>query len=306
MDHAICNIFESGEYSKVTSEKHFYHIMEDVMNGTYKEQIEKLRKNLDVKDVYAKIKKSLPSFTPCGTFTSNRLIKNIKQYNGVVPIDFDGINDEDKANYLKLLLSRDSFIAAAFVSPSFGLKAFMQTSITDPKDHKYAFEECRDYIESKYSNFLQFKVDKSGKDISRLCYMSYDPTAFINTNHDVVDVDVESIKKLEEFILVSSNNVTVGETNAKKIVEFCIKGVNASKVGRYGKGNRNNFIYCLARTTNTFGVPQEVAVSLIANRYPSLGYEETKAAISSAYRMNKGEFATKQLQGRNRNQENLF
>lgn len=307
MDHAVCNIFESGNYSTVTSEKHFYSVLEEISNGTYKDNIEKLRANLGVKDVYAKIKKMLPSFTPCGTFTGNRLITNINQYNGIVPIDFDGINNSDKANYLKLLLSRDMYICAAFISPSFGVKAFMQTNCFDPKYHRYAFEVCRDYIESKYSSFLEFKVDKSGKDITRLCFLSYDPTIHINTAYETVEVDWEEMKQLEEFRIVENRKVSeFTETNVVKIIEFCIKGVNASSVGRYGKGNRNNWIYSLARSCNTFGVDENAALNYIAGRYTSLGYEETKQCVHSAYSKNRQEFATKTLGGKKTNQSNLF
>lgn len=306
MDHAVCNIFNSGNYSVPDSSKHLYHIIQDVINGTYKDDIEKLRENLNVKDVAAKLKKKLPSFTPCGTFSGRRLINKIDGYNGVVPIDFDDINNEDKANYLKLLLSRDMFIAAAFVSPSFGVKAFMKTNIMDPKMHKYGFEECRNYIEAKYSSFLEFKVDRSGKDVSRLCFLSYDPTAFINTNAETVDVDVDHLIKLEQFVPIAPEKVKNAERNSGKILEFCIKGVNASKVGRYGKGNRNNWIYSLARSTNKFGIEEEVALHMIANRYSSLGYEEVKATIHSAYSKNRQEFGSKQLHGKNSNQANIF
>lgn len=307
MDYAVCNFFSSAGDASANVERHFLQIVEDIVNGTYKEQVDKIRKNIDVKDVKDKLKRNLPAFTPCGTFDGRRKINTVKSYNGIVPIDFDEINNEDKANYLKFLLSRDPYISCAFVSPSYGVKAFMETSVTDPNDHKKAFEACKKYIEGRYSSFLHFKVDPSGKDVSRLCFMSYDPLTHINTSAEIIEVDTRHYIAKEDFMIVGSPVESfVGETNVLRIIEFCIKGVNASKVGSYSQGNRNNWIYCLARSLNRYGVPEEMSFNELSRRYTSLPYDEMKATIESAYRHNKNEFGTKQLKARNQSQNSLI
>ena len=294
MDYAISNIFSSGEFSVPSQEKHLIHILQDIHNGEYKDKVLEARESINVKAKYDRLKKNLPSFTPCGTFNNNRLIKNIKQYNGIVPVDFDKINSETKANFLKLLLSRDSYIAAAFVSPSYGLKAFVVTDLNDSNDHKYGFEAVSSYIEGKYGSMVSFKVDPSGKDITRLCYVSYDPTMHINTSPEIFEVNVGELKLMDGFQPIKTEITGARETNLNRIIEFCIKGVNASKVGRYAKGNRNNWVYALARLTNQYGVPYEFAFNYIGQRYSSLGYEEMKTTLSSAYK-NKQEFGSKAL-----------
>lgn len=294
MDYVISNIFSSGEFSVPSQEKHLIHIFQDICNGEYKDKVLEARESIGVKSKYDRLKKNLPSFTPCGTFNNRRLITNIKQYNGIIPIDFDNIKSESKANFLKLLLSRDSFIAGAFISPSYGLKAFVVTDILDSNDHKYGFEAVSSYIEGKYGSLVSFKVDPSGKDITRLCYISYDPTMHINTSSEIFEVNTEDIKLMDDFKPIKTEITGVRETNLNRILEFCIKGVNASKTGRYAKGNRNNWVYSLARLTNQYGVPYEFAFNYIGQRYSSLGYEEMKTTLSSAYK-NKHEFGSKSL-----------
>lgn len=307
MDHAVCNFFSSAGDAAATTEVHFLEVFSDIVNGKYKQQIEKIRSNLNVRDVKDKLKKGLPGFTPCGTFNTRRSIKDSKSYNGIVPIDFDDIDHEDKANYLKYILSKDPYIACAFVSPSFGVKAFIETDVTDPKHHKKAFEACKKYIEGKYSSYLEFKVDPSGKDISRLCFVSYDPTAHINTSNEVMEIDTRYYISKQDFQIVgASHSDYAGETNVIRIIEFCIKGTNASRTGHYAKGNRNNWIYQTARSCNEYGVPEDQTFGYLSRRYSSLPYEEMKATIASAYKQNKSQFGTKTLRARNQKQQSLL
>lgn len=307
MDYAVCNYFRSADSALANKERHFMEIFTDIVHGRFAEQVGEIRNHLDEREIKDELKKELPGFTPCGTFNNRRAIKNIKAYNGIVPIDFDDIGDEDKANYLKFLLSRDPYITCAFVSPSYGVKAFIQTDVDDPKHHRKAFEACKRHIEGRFSSFLEFKVDPSGKDISRLCFVSHDPTAHYNTSAEIMEVDTRYYISKEDFMVVgSSSGSTPSETNVNKIISFCIKGTNASATGHYSKGNRNNWIYQTARSCNEYGVPEEQSFQYLSRRYASLPYDEMKATIASAYKNNRQQYGTKSLRGSNKSQTSFI
>jgi hypothetical protein len=120
----------------------------------------------------AKLKKQLPAFTPSGTFESGRKAELLTQYSGFVILDLDKLSPEDLER-AKSLVALAPYTFAAFISPSGnGLKIIVPVNST-AEHHKLAFQQVSDY----YEQALQLVVDPSGKDVSRLCFMSYDPIA---------------------------------------------------------------------------------------------------------------------------------
>lgn len=112
-----------------------------------------------------------------GVFSSrkdNALIK----HSGLLTIDFDHI-----ANIVafKTSLLEDEYFDTEllFISPSGdGLKWIIPIDITAATHQDY-FQACANYIEKTYS----IKVDKSGRDCSRACFLPYDPEVFINPKY---------------------------------------------------------------------------------------------------------------------------
>lgn len=92
-------------------------------------------------------------------------------------LDFDGVD-----------IGRKEEIASAphavltFVSPSGnGLKTVIRVE-ADKTTHAASFEAARVYYRERYG----LDLDPSGKDLARLCFTSYDPTAVVNHKAEVL------------------------------------------------------------------------------------------------------------------------
>lgn len=118
---------------------------------------------------YSENKKKLPGVTFSGTFTARR-IDGLIEHSGFICLDWDKVDAKAKKEELK----NDPFIYAAFTSPSGeGVKALIKI----PKDrHTERFKALNERFPD---------IDLSGKDVSRLCFVSYDPDLYLNENSEV-------------------------------------------------------------------------------------------------------------------------
>lgn len=174
------NTFQTkGEVTQLSKE------LNDIANGTYKTQILNCREALiDKKDkvLYKKLKTQLKAVTFCGSFEGGRKLSNLTFYNKILVIDIDGIDKKD-LNDLKAKLISDQYIMAVWTSPSLsGLKGLVKINST-PESHKIFFSSLSIYFLQKYG----IELDKSGNDITRLCYVSWDENIYINFNSKVYD-----------------------------------------------------------------------------------------------------------------------
>ena len=137
--------------------KNLTEILESIQDGTYKYQIEARKfKNNGEKENAIKLKQSLPAFTVSSTFKSRRKLEFVQDYNGVLHLDYDKVDDVNK---YKEQVKEIPYTLAAFVSPSGdGLKVFVKTS-SSLEQHKDTFESLRSY----YDSVLGVESDKSVK-----------------------------------------------------------------------------------------------------------------------------------------------
>ncbi|HQI44303.1 MAG TPA: BT4734/BF3469 family protein, partial [Dysgonamonadaceae bacterium] len=113
-----------------------------------------------------------------GTFTS-RSDKFLVKHSGLLCLDFDHLNNVE--TLFQRLLQDDYFeTQLLFRSPSGdGLKWVI--SIEDnPTTHSNYFTAVANYIAKTYG----VAVDKSGRDISRACFLPHDPNAYLNPAHN--------------------------------------------------------------------------------------------------------------------------
>jgi hypothetical protein len=140
----------------------------------YKQNTEKLR---SISDVVQARKYKAANFDYCtfsGVFTS-RNDKSLVTHSELMCIDFDHVQNLDT---LRQALLADEYFDTQllFVSPSGdGLKWIIEID-TRKAPHGEYFASVANYILQTYS----VEVDKSGKDISRACFIPFDPNAFIN------------------------------------------------------------------------------------------------------------------------------
>ena len=155
--------------------------LHDIRTGRFKQEIETIRSIPD-KDKRNEVKKLLRAATISGEFGPTRGNNNQTRHSGLIAIDLDNLKNVP-AFIEKLKLDKHTY--ALFISPSGnGIKIFVRIP-ADAKAHKSVFRALRRYYKKK---FLLIADEKCG-DISRLCYVSYDPDAFVNPDALVFTVE---------------------------------------------------------------------------------------------------------------------
>ncbi len=146
--------------------------------GDYaKKRTEKLRSITDPKQARQFKATNFDYCTFSGMFTT-RNDKALVNYSGLLCIDFDHLQNVD---LLRNQLLQDEYFETQllFVSPSGdGIKWIISIDAAKTS-HGEFFAAVANYILQTY----KVEVDKSGRDISRACFLAYDPNAFIHPNN---------------------------------------------------------------------------------------------------------------------------
>lgn len=202
--------------------------------GTYKSTVLKCRDalNLDDKELYTKLKNQLPAVTFCGEFENGRKASEITKYNNLMIIDIDNLSYAELLEKKKIL-SQDKYVLSFWESPSGrGLKCLVKVGGGLEK-HKAIFNSLKKY----FTDNFQIELDVSGKDVSRLCFSSWDENIFYNakaqTYLDFLE-DEKNIKnhdksKIHNISLLKSAHATEGLNRSedrdtiRKIIKYLQK-----------------------------------------------------------------------------------
>lgn len=152
--------------------------LERIRDGKSKKAIEKIRSAESSKEV-SQLKGKLPSVLFSGEFReavetksggiSFRNDDSLTKHSGFVVLDFDHVEDPEKK---REEVFENKYIVASWLSPSGeGVKALV--SIKYPELHA-------DYFERLLEIFPD--LDSSGRNVSRVCYESYDPDILIRSS----------------------------------------------------------------------------------------------------------------------------
>ncbi len=260
----------------------FYVSMENILtrikDGKTKELVKSIRQETDKKK-RNEIKKELPAICFSGTFT-NRKDLSLLEHSGFICLDFDGYEKKKLMLEAKQKLTKDKYTYSVFVSPSGnGLKVIVKIP-QDVENHINYFIALEKYYESKY-------FDKTCKNVSRVCYESYDPLLFLNKNSSVWD----EVAEIEYKEFTSADSPTIPITDENIIVDILEKWW--TKKYPMIEGQRNQNVYILAMAFNDYGVQPSLA-GYILNKYATKDFtqKEIKRTIDSAY-SNRGNFGTK-------------
>jgi hypothetical protein len=275
-------------FNEVVEHKSLPVILEEIRTGKYRHAIVYLRKSLAEKkeEAYNKAKKSLLAFTPSSKFVGGRKMEFLAEYSNTIILDIDKLSKEDlaKANHLA---NQSEFTYASFISPSGnGLKILVKIN-TPKSEHKESFLK----VQAHYEELLKLEIDKSGKDITRLCFYSYDEKLYYNENaaifasetqQSVLPLSGTSSPPMEGLGVVGPNlpQKMSGGKNFETIYNHCIKFTE--KKVQYTNGSRNVFVHQLACNMNRKAVPLETALGYILTDF---GYDdkEVTQAVNSAY-----------------------
>jgi hypothetical protein len=256
------------------TEQPFYRpidvILARIKEGASKDLVKEIRKEND-KTRINQLKQELPAICFSGTF-NKRNDSAIMEHSGFICLDFDGYKKNKDLLEEKERISKDKHTYSVFISPSGnGLKAIVKI----PQE----IDNHKNYFNSLESHFSSEHFDKTSKNISRVCYESYDPLIYINTNSSVWS-------KIEEQEYVERDKyrdrVTIPITDENKIIDILIKWWE--KKYPMVEGQRNHNIYVLAAAFNDFGVNKSLAEYVMGN-YQSRDFPigEIRRTIDSAY-----------------------
>lgn len=281
-------------FNEVTENKDILKILNDIKNGVYKPAITYLRKSLadNKTEAAERAKKSLPAFTPSATFKGGRKMEFLTNYNALVVLDIDKITPE-KLTESKEILKENPFVFAFFTSPSGnGLKIFIKVD-SGKDEHKETFLKLQRYFE----DILSLEIDKSGKDITRLCFFSYDPELFVNEACTIFSTHYNQSQEQTTKTNKTSSSQLPETINYDVLYTHCVQFTE--KKESFIDGNRNNFVYQLANNLNRKGVPESVALGYILADY-DYNSQEVMAAVRSAY-SNTADFNTDAFQSKQKN-----
>jgi len=220
--------YQKDTWSNLSKQMTVETVLSNIKSGVYKTQVKYCRELLKKgqNDSYQVEKLKLPAVTFCGTFTELRRKENLNYYNEIIVIDIDKLNTE-QLNNVKQQLADDKYVLSFWLSPSNnGFKGLVPIKYNfEIKDidicHKSAFDKLSNYFLTAHN----IKLDSSGSDTTRLCFMSYDLNISLKNTvspFEIQESDLMNVSQCEkkEAIKIKLYNTT------KKNALFNPKGKN--------------------------------------------------------------------------------
>ena len=253
------NSVKGLQFKKVEVQK----VLQQIQKGHWKKQINDIRYHLKNgnEDEAVKIKSNLPCMTISATFKERRKKDYVDSYTGLLHLDYDKL---ENAEEVKTNLISIPYTYSAFISPSGNGVKVLVKSDNAMSSHEVAFNSLREY----YDKIVNVESDSSVKDITRLCYMSYDPDLYLNETSEIFKYKTSTLDQIDLSLVWSF-------TSNKH--EFVV-------------GNRNNYVYSFACNANRYGVDISDTYNY-AYSYSdaSFSQNEIETTIKSAYENNVNE-----------------
>jgi hypothetical protein len=246
-------------------------ILDRIKSGKSKEVINAIRKEKN-KDERNKLKQKLPAICFSGTFTK-RTDHSLIDHSGLICLDFDGYPTRKDMMAARNEIIADKYVYSCFISPSGdGLKVLVKIP-KDSMNHKHYFNSLKDHFASEY-------FDVTSKNISRVCYESYDPLIHINKNSEIWTEIVQEVKSYStDDVLLPKIRLTKTDEIIRRVLLWWEK--------KYGivEGERNNNIYVLAAAFNRFGVSKHAAeTECLRFQHEGFDRSEITTTVNSAYK----------------------
>ena len=263
-------IFKNIRETETPFFKNVSLILDRIKKGSSSDLVKRIRKEKD-KSLRNDLKKMLPAICFSGTF-NKRSDASLLEHSGLICLDFDGFKKQKELLDHKQKFQNNKFVMSVFISPSgLGLKVLVKIP-QDPENHTKYFNSLQKEFDSEY-------FDKTSKNISRVCYESYDPLIYYNTNSLTwTEMEEDEYKEVDS----KKDAPTIAITDDNKITEILIRWWE--KKYPMIEGQRNHNIYVLAMAFNDFGVNQTLA-DWVCGKYKSSDFtlREIKATVKSAY-----------------------
>ena len=171
-----------------------FSVLNDIRKGVYADLITKLRETVNNKRAYSQQKKQLPSVCFCGIFWGAHYKHNLTSYTNLLVIDIDHVRD-NKLEIKRILIDDPKIVAVWDSVSGQGLKAllYLDYSVNVSLGNlwvaheKCAFPQVQRYLKRTY----EVEIDSSGKDVTRHCFVSFDPDIFLRKEFEPFKVDVD-------------------------------------------------------------------------------------------------------------------
>ncbi|MCW0483500.1 BT4734/BF3469 family protein [Gaoshiqia sediminis] len=164
-------ITNKSPYRQITLRDAYLYISSDYA----KDRTLRLRP-IEDKEANRKFKSASFDFvTFSGSFTRRNEAELI-EHSGYLVLDFDHLED---VQAVKAQLLKDPYFETQllFVSPNGnGLKWVIEINVTGQYTHGEYFDAVSNYIRSTHG----IGVDKSGRDVCRVCFLGWDPDAYVH------------------------------------------------------------------------------------------------------------------------------
>lgn len=269
MTHTV-TIFKNIKETETPFYRDVNVVLDRIKEGATKELIKRIRTEND-KTERNELKKKLPAICFSGTFIK-RADHSLTQHSGLICLDFDGYPKKKELLNDKEKLTKDNYVYSVFISPSGnGLKVLVKIP-EDVDNHINYFNALQKHFNSEY-------FDKMCKNVSRVCYESYDPLIYVNENSSVWDkVDEPEYVEMN----VHRDAPTIPITDENKVVEILVKWW--LKKYPMMEGQRNHNVYVLAMAFNDYGINKSLA-GYVLNQYATQDFpvSEIQRTINSAY-----------------------
>ena len=171
--------------------------------------------------------------------------KGLVAHPGVMCFDVDKIN-EFQARMCKEILAEDPYCVLAFLSPrGQGVKFLIKTP---PSIEQHPMRYAG--IKARYEKLLKFPLDSTCSNLSRACFMSYDPDPVVNWEAKICLDYQEPKAEFKGEIQLNGDVEEVFKRAVDRVTE--IKGKS------WQDGGKHAFLISLCGTCKAFGIEENV------------------------------------------------
>ncbi len=172
----VCVSMYERHTAKVNTPVELDTVLTDIRAGRWRDQVEAVRTAYaeSGKAAAKAPKDQLPCVTFSGVFNGPHKAEHLQEHTGLVVLDYDDLGANLAA--ARAMFATDQHTRAMFTSPTgTGIKVLVGVG-NDPALHGRHF----DAVSLHFKNRHGLMADPSGRDVSRLCYVSYDPELYLN------------------------------------------------------------------------------------------------------------------------------
>jgi hypothetical protein len=253
-------------------------------NTTIAKKIEKIRAASG--DEQERLKKKLPAVTWSGTF-KQRKANQLLEYSHFICLDYDKL-PTNALEDIKAEFAASKHVFAVFISPrGNGLKVVVPVT-TGPGQHAATFKSLSEHFHLTIKGF-ELLADESGKDVSRLCFLSADANIYVNENATYYTPQVT-----EEIPMAATPGTDANLSDSDK---FSRLRQFTDRIKTYTPNKRNDYVSTFVMNCKEHGLPEAETQHYCFHNFADYrdGEKGLHNIVSSVYKNSRIPFGTKQF-----------